>query len=86
MVGVERVSWLLLRLLAFRATVVKGFVFLIAYDFIFKIGVSELRPSIASQHIDDQHLTPFVDIDQQIAQLAEVLVDKFNTLRADLKF
>ena len=44
----------------------------------------ELRSCVASQHVDDRNLTPLVDVDEQAAQLAVVLVNQVDALRTDL--
>lgn len=52
---------------------------------IIRIGINELSARIAGQHINDDHLTPFVHIQQEIAQLAVVLVYQIYTFRTNLR-
>lgn len=85
MIRIECVRRFSLRLFTFGTAIVKRFVLLITDDLILEIWVKKLRASIASQHINDQYLTPFVDVNQEIAELAEVFVDELDALGADLK-
>lgn len=48
------------------------------------VGVQELCPGVAGQHVDDDHLPPLLHVNQQVAQLPVVLVDQVNPLRTDL--
>lgn len=48
------------------------------------VGVQELRPGVAGQHVDDDHLPPLLHIDQQVTQLPVVLVDQVDALRTNL--
>ena len=48
------------------------------------IRVDELRACIASECVDDNHLAPFLNIYQEVAQLAVVLVDQICAFRAYL--
>ena len=48
------------------------------------IRVEELSPGVASEHVDDDHLAPLLHIDQQVAQLAVVLVDQVDALWTNL--
>ena len=44
------------------------------------VGVEELRPGVAGEHVDDDHLTPLLHVNQQVAELAVVLVDEVYAL------
>lgn len=48
------------------------------------VGVEELRPGVTGQHVDDDHLSPLLHVNQQVAQLPVVLVDQVDTLRTNL--
>lgn len=48
------------------------------------VGAEELGARVAGQHVDDDHLPPLLHINEQVAELAVVLVDEVNALRADL--
>lgn len=48
------------------------------------VGVEELRPGVTGQHVDDDHLSPLLHVNQQVAQLPVVLVDQVNALRTNL--
>lgn len=48
------------------------------------VGVQELGPGVAGQHVDDDHLPPLLHIDQQVTQLPVVLVDQVDALRTNL--
>jgi len=48
------------------------------------VGAEELGPCVAGQHVDDDHLPPLLHINEQVAELAVVLVDEVDALRADL--
>lgn len=43
-------------------------------------GADELRPGVASQHGDDDHLAPLLHVHQQVAQLPVVLVDQVDAI------
>lgn len=43
-------------------------------------GAGELRPGVAGQHGDDDHLTPLLHIHQQVTQLPVVLVNQVNAI------
>lgn len=45
-------------------------------------GTGELRPGVAGQHGDDDHLSPLLHVHQQVTQLSVVLVDQVNAIRA----
>lgn len=45
-------------------------------------GAGELRPGVARQHVDDDHLAPLLHVHQQVTQLPVVLVDQINAIRA----
>lgn len=48
------------------------------------VGVEELCPGVARQHVDDDHLAPLLHVDQEVAQFPVVLVDQVDPLRAHL--
>lgn len=48
------------------------------------VGVEELCPGVAGQHVDDDHLAPLLHIDEQVAQLPVILVDQVDAFRANL--
>lgn len=48
------------------------------------VGIDKLSPSISGQHVDDDDLTPLLNIHQQITQLAVVLMDEVIPLWTDL--
>lgn len=56
----------------------------ILYSFLthIDIWVEELCPGVAGEHVDDDDLTPFLHINQQVTQLPVVLVDQVDALRA----
>ncbi len=45
------------------------------------VGVEELRPGVACEHVDDDHLTPLLHINQQVTQLTVVLMDQIDAVR-----
>lgn len=45
------------------------------------VGIEELRSGVAREHVDDDHLTPLLHIDQQVTQLTVVLVDEIDSVR-----
>lgn len=47
-------------------------------------GAQELCARVAGEHADDDHLTPLLHVDEQVAELPVVLVDQVNALRAHL--
>lgn len=47
------------------------------------VGVEELGPGVAGQHVDDDHLAPLLHIDQEIAQLPVILVNQVDALRTN---
>lgn len=48
------------------------------------VGVKELRPGVAGEHIDNDHLTPLLHINQQVAKFSIILVDQIDSLWAHL--
>ena len=44
----------------------------------------ELGATVSGEHVNDCNLTPLVDVHQQTAQLAVVLVNQIDSLRTDL--
>lgn len=48
------------------------------------IWICKLRATVSRQHVDDDNLTPFLDIHQQVTQLPIVLVDQIDPFWAHL--
>ena len=48
------------------------------------VGIQELRPWVPGQHVDDDDLPPLLNVDQEVAQLAEVFMDEVNPVWTDL--
>lgn len=44
----------------------------------------KLCPGVSGQHVYDDHLTPLLDVHQQVTQLAIVLMDQVDPVRTDL--
>lgn len=42
------------------------------------IRVDKLRTGVSRQHVDDDHLTPLLNVHQQVTQLAVILVNEVN--------
>lgn len=48
------------------------------------VRIDELRSSVTRQHIENSHLTPLVDVDQQIAESTIIFVNQIDSLRTNL--
>lgn len=48
------------------------------------VWVKKLCPGVTGQHVDDDHLTPLLHVNEQVAQLPVVLVNQVNALRTNL--
>lgn len=48
------------------------------------IRIDELRACITRQHVDDNHLSPFIDVGEKTAQTSIVLMNQINPFRTDM--
>lgn len=44
------------------------------------VWIEELGPCVASQHVDDDYLSPLLHINQEVTQLPVVFMDQVNAL------
>lgn len=48
------------------------------------VRVEELSPGVAREHVDDDDLTPFLHVNQQVAEFTVILMDQIDALWANL--
>lgn len=46
------------------------------------VGIDKLKSAISGEHVDDDNLSPFFDINEEVAEFPVVLVNQIDSLRA----
>lgn len=55
-----------------------------SYGTYINVGVEELSPGVAGEHVDDNYLAPFLHINQQVAEFTVILMDQIDPLWTNL--